>query len=191
MAPTSGDVPYVPIPPRLADPHRSRLYGLERDEVQVSEVTAWGWQGAPRPGSSGTYETCGSQPVRAWDFWAYTVQERWMTPLAAHLAKASSLYKAWCRDNGYKPLPELDQLVFLVSAGHSETTPHEVIAFEDDARVPLALQFDEAGRQIGVSGKTIDRLVKARTLKAVLVGKARRIPRSELERYINAQLEEA
>lgn len=53
---------------------------------------------------------------------------------------------------------------------------------------PLALSYADAGRLIDVSESTIKRLVAAGELCAIDVGRSRRVPVSEVERYVARQL---
>ncbi len=53
---------------------------------------------------------------------------------------------------------------------------------------PLALSYVDAGRLLDVSESTVKRLVVAGQLRAIDVGRSRRVPVSEVERYIARQL---
>lgn len=47
----------------------------------------------------------------------------------------------------------------------------------------VLLTYDEAGRLLGVSESTVRRLVKAERLRAVAVGRARRIHRGDVDSF--------
>lgn len=51
----------------------------------------------------------------------------------------------------------------------------------------VALTFEQAGEMLGVSQRTIWRLVRAGELRTLLVRSSRRISRVEVERYAIAQ----
>ena len=53
-------------------------------------------------------------------------------------------------------------------------------------REPMALTYDEAGRAMGVSPRTVWGLVASGKLRAVRIGRCVRIARAELERFLAA-----
>ena len=111
-----------------------------------------------------------------------------MNPVAAHLAVAVERHRRWCRDNG-EPVPaDLFALVAIVTGSQQPSKSLADIDPGDDAGVPLAVDYSEAGRLLGVSPSSIYRLVRDGKLRAVTVGAAKRVPRAELERYIADQL---
>lgn len=110
-----------------------------------------------------------------------------MTALwSAHLAHAVERHRRHCRDNGIAVPVELFALVELLS-GHQELPePWPLPRPGDDAGVPMAVDFTEAGRLLSVSTSTVRRLVKAGDLAAVDIGqRGRRIARAELVRYLD------
>jgi excisionase family DNA binding protein len=112
-----------------------------------------------------------------------------VSTVAAHLHRAIEAHRRWCRDQAIPVPPELDQLLSLVSGGQGLTEPPPVLRSGDDPGMPLALTFDDAGRLLEVSARTIKRLVDAGKIRSISVGHAPRIPREEIERFIADQLE--
>ncbi len=85
--------------------------------------------------------------------------------------------------------PGLLTLVAVVTGGQEPSESPADLGPGDDAGVPLAVDYSEAGRLLGgVSVSSIYRLVKAGRLQSVRVGAARRIPRSELQRFVDGQV---
>ncbi len=84
--------------------------------------------------------------------------------------------------------PGLLSLVAIVSGSQEPSKSPTGLDPGDDAGVPLAYDYTEAGRLLGVSPSSVYRLVRDGKLRAVTVGAARRIPRSELERFVDDQL---
>ena len=111
-----------------------------------------------------------------------------MNHVAAHLSAAVERHRRWCRDNGHSVPPELLDLVVIVSGGQAPSESAGDLDAGEDGGVAIALDYAEAGRLIGVSASTVYRLVRDGKLHAVSVGAAKRIPRSELERFVDEQL---
>jgi len=112
-----------------------------------------------------------------------------VNPVAAHLARALEQHRRWARDNGETVPAELGVLLRIVSGGQERTTSLPGSDAADDAGVPIAHDYDEAGRLLKCSARTIRRLVDAGQLRSITVGSAPRIPRSELERFVADQLD--
>ena len=113
-----------------------------------------------------------------------------MNPVAAHLARALEQHRRWARDNGYQVPAELAALLAIVSGGQGRTSPLPGSDASDDAGVPIAYDYDESGRLLKCSARTIRRLVESGQLRSITVGSAPRIPRSELERFVADQLDQ-
>ena len=105
----------------------------------------------------------------------------------AHLARALEEHRRWCRSNGRTLPPALVQLVAVLSCGDTKGQSGTNQLLEDDIvdtePVPIALTYDEAGRLLGVSAKTVRRLVAAGELRAISVGSSPRIHREDLSEY--------
>jgi excisionase family DNA binding protein len=50
------------------------------------------------------------------------------------------------------------------------------------------LKRPEAAKRLGVSASTYRRLIRAGQLREVAIGRARRLPESEIDRFIQAQV---
>lgn len=101
------------------------------------------------------------------------------------------MHRRWCRDNGYQWPEEFDQLLAIVAGGGQGVTgSDDELDLSEDAGVPLAYDYDETGRLLRCSERTVRRLVKAGQLRSILVGSSPRIPRSEIERFVADQLED-
>ena len=105
----------------------------------------------------------------------------------AHLARALDAHRLWCRANGHSMPADLVQLVALLSMmasnGQSRTTSSAVDDLADTAPVVIAYTFAEAGTLLGVSERTVRRLVAAGELRSISVASAPRIHREDLEYY--------
>lgn len=113
-----------------------------------------------------------------------------MNVVARHLARALEQHRRWCRDQAIPWPAELDQLLSIVSGGQDGTKSLTVGDLPDDAGVPIALTYDEAGRLLECSARTIRRLVTEGKLRSITVGAAPRIARTELERFVEDQMAE-
>ncbi len=110
--------------------------------------------------------------------------------MAAHLHAAVERHRRWCRDNGITVPSSLLTLVDIVTIGQEPSECPSELNLGDDGGVALAVDYQEAGRLLGGSSvSTVYRLVKSGRLRAVTVGTAKRVPRSELERFIRDQLD--
>ncbi len=106
-----------------------------------------------------------------------------------HLVRALEDHLRWCRANGL-PFPDnLAQFALLVDRGGQERpdlTPASELV--DAAPVVVALTYDEAGRVLSVSARTIRRMVEEGRLKAITVAgeRSRRIHREDLVAYADS-----
>lgn len=104
---------------------------------------------------------------------------------AAALARALEDYRIRCRVNGGRPPPVLEQLQLLLSDRGGQGLPN-VDEFEvapDDGLMSLLNTYEDAGKALSVSQRTIRRLVQGGELRAVRIGAARRIHRDDLLSY--------
>ncbi len=109
--------------------------------------------------------------------------------VAAHLHAAVERHRRWCRDNGTRVPPGLLALVDIVSGGQEPSSSPPDLHPGEDAGVPLAVDYQEAGRLLGgISVSSVYRMVRDGKLQAIRVGTAKRIPRTELERFVDEQL---
>lgn len=105
--------------------------------------------------------------------------------LRAHLARAVAQHALWCRTNGV-PMPPaltrlLDELARPGAAQDGQERPtRDVDAGVPDA-APVLLTYEAAGRRLGVSARSVRRLVAGGRLRAVRIGRAVRIPVDAIE----------
>lgn len=111
------------------------------------------------------------------------------SPVAQHLAVAVERHRRWCRDQGIAVPAEVVELVRIVSGGQEGTNGRADLDLSDDGGVPLAYDYTEAGRLLGVSGKTVRRLIDDGELRVVRVGPWPRVPRDELVAFLERRLE--
>jgi excisionase family DNA binding protein len=104
--------------------------------------------------------------------------------VVAHLERAVEMHRRWCRDQRIRVPAELDALLEVLRSCQEPSSAPPRLGPGDDAGVPLAYPYDEAGRLLAVSSSTITRMVADGRLRAVTIGRARRIPRTELERLL-------
>ena len=103
------------------------------------------------------------------------------------LARALDDHRRWCRANGHTMPADLVQLVgLLASNGQSRTTSPAVDDLTDTGPMTLAYTFSEAGALLGVSERTVRRLVAAGELRSISVASSPRIHREDLEHYAQA-----
>jgi len=108
---------------------------------------------------------------------------------AAHVAAALSSHFHWARDNGYRPPPELldlaDRCLKGARGGQAGTAVDAIADRADAAPVTaLLLSYRQAAAVLGVSVRTITRLVAAGELPSVHVGGIVRIRREDVESYV-------
>lgn len=100
---------------------------------------------------------------------------------AAHLRRALEAHARWCREQGY-PLPDaLRQLSALATGGQERPKDAPVIELPEAA--PMLVDYVIAAERLGVSVRTVRRLVAAGELRAVAIGAARRIHVEDLDDY--------
>jgi excisionase family DNA binding protein len=63
--------------------------------------------------------------------------------------------------------------------------PSDETLTADGSRAPVT--YAEAGRMLGVSKDTIERIVARGELRSIIIGERRKIRRAELDRYIEFQ----
>ena len=115
-------------------------------------------------------------------------------PGAGFLALALQLVRQWCREQGCRPPEWLADLeaaarrVAVSTTGHDRgrqdttTLPGERVAAHAAPMVPLLLTFDQAAVVLGVSRRTVERMVGDGKLPKVDVGeRSPRIHRDDLE----------
>ncbi len=98
-----------------------------------------------------------------------------------HLRVALAAHFKWCRTQELAVPVDLRALFDWVDrGGQARPARAPVEAAGDDAAMRLALTYEQAGERLGVSSRTIRRLVEAGTLPAVEVASARRIRATDL-----------
>ncbi len=113
--------------------------------------------------------------------------------LARHVAYALRSHRLFLRSE-HLPLPggfvELERSVKNMASG-GQDRPNERAEDEpvDTApmRTPLLLKHDEAGHLLGVSERTVRRLVAEGQLPAVPVGGAARVHRADVEAFADSR----
>lgn len=106
----------------------------------------------------------------------------------AHLATALRLYERRLRTDGYDQLPPLlrqlhDALV--ARAGQERTTSDGEPQPGDDGRV-LLLDYDDVAAQLGVSERTVRRLVETGDLHVLRIGQSPRVHPDDLRAFIDS-----
>ena len=110
---------------------------------------------------------------------------------AGHLVRAIDEHLRWCRTNAIDPPDELLRLLGHVSMvarnGQQRPTvaPPLVVAHDRDMQL-LTLTYEAAARRLGVSARTVRRLVADGALAAVSIAGARRIRTADLGAYVDS-----
>lgn len=107
----------------------------------------------------------------------------------AHLSTALVFHRRWCRGNA---IPVPDDVVRLAEHAKcvtdrqapTEVRPEVVTAHDVFMTTALAATYADAARRLGVSKRTVERLVAAGSLPSVDVGGVRRIRVADLEGYV-------
>ena len=104
--------------------------------------------------------------------------------VASHLVRALVEHARWCRSNGIAvPATLVALLDQLASAGQRWPTMAAPVPDPHDDLM-LALTYEVAARRLGVSERSVRRLVAAGKLRAVDVAGCRRVRASDLARYL-------
>jgi excisionase family DNA binding protein len=104
---------------------------------------------------------------------------------SAHLARAISEYRRWCRVNGYAP--PLGDIELMLSRSRTATSGHERPTSEVGGgltHTPIAVTYKAAGELLSVSESTVKRMVARGELRAVSFGRCRRLLRSHLDEVL-------
>ncbi|MDO8363054.1 MAG: helix-turn-helix domain-containing protein [Actinomycetota bacterium] len=105
--------------------------------------------------------------------------------LVRHLQRALSSHFRWCREQGVAVPAELRGLFdALASDGQRRPTGARSGESGDDAAMLLALTYDQAAGRLGVSSRTVRRLVAAGSLPSVMVGGLPRVRAADLAAYV-------
>jgi excisionase family DNA binding protein len=109
----------------------------------------------------------------------------------AHLHRALAAHAAWCRTNQVTRPPGICRLEALLrdTGGHGVTTVATHPGVGDAAghvhdEPLLCVSLDAAGARLGVSGRTVRRLVDAGELPAVRIGGSPRVRLDDLSAYV-------
>ena len=105
--------------------------------------------------------------------------------LLPHLVRALSEHSRWLHRQGIAGPPELLALIEGLAAlsGHARTEVGAPPAPADDQPVRLIGEA-EVARCLGLSPRTVRRLLASGDLPSVTVGRARRVHVDDLDRYI-------
>lgn len=106
----------------------------------------------------------------------------------AHLVMALRLYERRLRTDGYHQLPPLlrqlhDALV--ARTGQERTTSDGDDQPGEDGRV-LLLDYDDVAAQLGVSERTVRRLVETGDLRVVRIGQSPRVHPDDLRAFVES-----
>ena len=111
---------------------------------------------------------------------------------AAHLLRALENHARWCRANGVTVPLELDALAAAAARSGQERPVRDGLDdLGDGLLVPFAYTYHGAGVLLGVSERTVRRLVSTGELCAMEVGGSRRIHRDDLDDYATRKRAEA
>ena len=87
------------------------------------------------------------------------------------------------------------ELLALQSLVRTRQSTTRVACELDDAdggdMEPVSVNYDAAGRMLGVSARTVQRLVASGELRAVKVGGARRVPVTEIRGLVDREFQDA
>lgn len=108
--------------------------------------------------------------------------------LANHLTRALTAHQQWCRTNGILVPDALNALLLGLSArpGQERTSVGVAEGNGDGGRMLLALDFADAGTRLGVSERTVRRLVATGQLLAVSIAGCRRVRVADLNTYVES-----
>lgn len=115
---------------------------------------------------------------------------RYASTLAAHLATAITVHRRSLVDQEYPMPPGLDVLLGQLRTYAARSgQPSTPLPARDDSRDmdPALLDYPAVSRRLGVSERTVRRLVAAGALPAVRVGNAVRLHPDDLTTWIDDQ----
>ena len=110
--------------------------------------------------------------------------------LAAHLVRALTQHQRWCRTNAVAWPHALDDLIgALAASGGPRRTAVAPRASDDDSGAHeaelLTITYRGAAVRLGVSERTVRRLVADRRLPTVVVGGCSRVRVADLGAYVD------
>lgn len=108
--------------------------------------------------------------------------------VTAHLVRALVEHDQWCRTNGVGVPAELRGLLGALSARSGQerpTSPSSPAPGEGD-RMLLALDYEAVATRLGVSVRTVRRLVSTGDLPAVSISGCRRVRATDLIAYVES-----
>jgi hypothetical protein len=108
--------------------------------------------------------------------------------LTVHVVMALVAHCRWCRSRGHAFPAALEQLLSVLTASGGQDRPifGEMPGSVDPDPMPAPLLLDDiaAGRQLGVSARTVRRLRKSEALPTVLVGRRRFTRREDIAAFV-------
>lgn len=105
--------------------------------------------------------------------------------LVGHLAYAVAEHLRWCRLNGIAAPPEMDALLSILQAsGGPGGTP---VAFEPSIPDARLVGYQEAAAMLGVSVRTVRRMVADGRLSSARIGSRVLVPAAAVDEYIDAK----
>lgn len=108
--------------------------------------------------------------------------------MAEHLVRALAEHERWCRTNRVEVPGELRDLLKALSARDGQGRPPlgDGNAGGDHESMLLALDYAAAGTRLGVSERTVRRIVADGRLPAVSISGCRRIRVADLADYVES-----
>ena len=109
-----------------------------------------------------------------------------LRPIAGHLRRMLADHWAWCRTNGVPWPPGLDDLGQILASAGQDGTALDALDGLGDAAGVLLIDYDEVARRLGISRRTVQRLVSTGELPVVALGRQRRVHVEDLAAFADA-----
>jgi excisionase family DNA binding protein len=108
--------------------------------------------------------------------------------LRGHLALAVRMHRVQLRRNG-RPVPRglvALEAAFCVPVRQGATEVADPVQPQDAGGMALAITLDKTARTLGVSRRSVERMIAAGVLPAVSIGGIRRVRVRDLEKYVDS-----